>query len=61
MGPKLSSWNLSPVDRYFKSKDGLRPVWIKDRDHAFLILEVKVTPQAMQVQKGSSRKEGASP
>lgn len=50
MGLRLSSCHLLPVDRELedtasaRSKEGLRPAWIEDRDHLFLILEVKETP-----------------
>ena len=49
MGPRLSKYNLFLVDRYLedkdysRSKEELHPAWIKDRDHLFLILEVKET------------------
>ena len=31
MGPRLSSWTLSPEDRYFKikSREELSPAWVK--------------------------------
>ena len=44
MGPRVSSWSLSPVVRYSKMKitagtrEELSPAQIKDRDHIFLIL-----------------------
>ena len=51
--------NLLSVDRklqdkdYGRSKEELCPTWIKDRDHLFLILEVKETYRTTHSQKGS--------
>ena len=55
MGPRLSNWNLSPMDRSFKIKitAGARSCYLDKRDHIFLILEVK-TPESTHAQKGSS-------
>ena len=56
MGPGLSSWSLSPVDRYSKiagAREELSPAQIKDRNRIFLILEVKETFLTIYAQKGS--------
>ena len=59
MGPRLSSWNLFPVDRYSKMKIiagtrvELSPAQIKDRDHIFLILEVTEVFPTIDSQRGS--------
>ena len=56
MGPRLSIWSLSPVDRYSKiagARDKLSPAQITDKDHIFLILEVKETFPTIQAQRGS--------
>ena len=63
MGLRLSSWNLSPVDRYPKiniiagarrSKEEL-PALIEDKEttYMFLILKIKEIPQTARTQKGS--------
>lgn len=60
MGPRLSTWNLSPLDKYFKKKlwqeqGGAESCLAKRwRDHTFLLLKVKETSQTTHVQKGSS-------
>ena len=59
MGPRLSSWNLFPVDRYSKMKIiagtrvELSPTQIKDRDHIFLILEFTEVFPTIDSQRGS--------
>ena len=56
MGPMLSSWSLSPVDRYSKIagvREELSLAQIKDRNHIFLILKVKETFPTTHAQKGS--------
>ena len=56
MGPRLSSWSLSRVDRYSKiaaAREELSPAQIKERDHIFLILKVKETFPTIYVQRGS--------
>ena len=58
MGPRLSSWNLFPVDRYSKMKIiagtrvELSPAQIKDRDHILLILEVMEVFPTIDSQRG---------
>ena len=54
------------MDRYSKivgAREELSPAQIKDRDHMFLILEVKETFLTIHVQKGASevKREGESP
>ena len=50
MGPRLSIWSLSPLDRYSKMKRR----WVLPRwDHIFLILEVKETFPTIHVRRGS--------
>ena len=54
MGPRLSSWSLSPVNRSFKTtrvREALSPAQIKDRDHLYLILKFKETSLTLHVQK----------
>ena len=54
MGPRLSSWSLSPVNRSFKTtrvREELSPAQIKDRDHLYLILKFKETFLTLHVQK----------
>ena len=56
MGLRLSRWSLFPVDRYSKiarAREELSPAQIKDRDHIFLILEVKETFPTTHAQKRS--------
>ena len=59
MGPRLSSWNLFPVDRYSKMKiiagtrAELSPAQIKDRDHILLVLEVMEVFATVHSQRGS--------
>ena len=60
MGPRLSSWSVSPVNKHFKIKmivSGLHQrlslAQIKDREYILLILEVKETFLTAYVQKGS--------
>ena len=56
MDPRLSNCNVFPVDQilqdkaYGRSKGELPLAWIKDRDHLFLILEVKETSRTTQSQ-----------
>ena len=53
---RLSSWSLSPMDRYSKTasaREKLSPAQIKDRDHIFLILKIKDTFPTMHLQRGS--------
>ena len=67
MGPKLSSWSVSPVNRYSKMKiiaSGLHQrlslAQIKDREYILLILEVKETFLTTYVQKGSLKVKNKS-
>jgi len=67
MGPRLSSWILSPVDRYSKTprvREELSSAKIRDlKNHIFLILKVKETFLTTHVQKGSLevKRKGVSP
>ena len=57
MGPRLSNWNLFPVDRYLdygRSNKELHPAWVKD---IFFILEVKETPKLHMHRKVPQRSE----
>ena len=64
MGPRLSKYNLFLVDRYLedkdygRSKEELHPAWIKDRDHLFLILEVKETTHSWKGTPGVRERRG---
>lgn len=54
MGPRLSSWSSSPVDKYSKlagTREELSPAQMKD--HIFIILHVKKTFPTTYMQKGS--------
>ena len=69
MGPKLSSWSVSPVNKYSKMKiiaSGLHQrlslAQIKDREYILLILEVKEIFLTTHEQKGflGARKGGGT-
>ena len=52
MGPRLSSWSSSPVDKYSKIagvREELSPAQMKD--HIFIILHVKKTFPTTHMQK----------
>ena len=54
MGPRLSSWSSSPVDKYSKIaevREELSPAQMKD--HIFIILHIKKTFPTTHMQKGS--------
>ena len=51
--PQAEQLSLSPVVRYSKINIELNPAWMKDRDHIFLIHEVKKTFPTTHLQKGS--------
>ena len=62
MGPRLSSWSSSPVDKYSKIagvREELSPAQMKD--HIFIILHVKKTFPTTHMQKSPwrSKREGA--
>ena len=40
MGPRLSNWSLSPIDRYSdndRSKEELSPAWIEDKETTYFL------------------------
>ena len=64
MGLRVNSWFL-PVERYSKiagARKEMSPVQVRDRDHIFLILEVKETSLTTYSQKGplEIKREGTS-